>query len=212
MVAGASGLIGSFLLKKLIDDGLYQEILVLTRRPLQKSHPKIREIIINFDQLGEALQDVPAADVFCCLGTTMKKAGSKEAFRKADYEYPVTLAKTMRSNGSVRFLLVTALGANSRSIIFYNRVKGEVEESIRNLGYSSLYIFRPSLLLGERNESRKGEDIAKKTYRYLDRIFIGPFKKYKAVHGAEVAEAMITKAKEGEKGIHVIESDKIRAS
>ena len=210
LIAGATGLIGSYLLSMLLEDPYYEQVVILTRRTLDLSDEKSNKIVTDFDKIRDVLTGIQVDHVFCCLGTTIKKAGSKEAFKKVDFEYPMELARITLKNKADKFLLVTALGANKHSIIFYNRVKGEVEEAIRQLGFPSLYIFRPSLLLGIRDEKRMGEDIAKKTYKYLDKIFIGPFKKYKGIHAKAVAVSMLRMAKSSQTGTVILESDKIK--
>jgi uncharacterized protein YbjT (DUF2867 family) len=209
VVAGSTGLVGSHLLRMLIKNADYDRIWMLTRRPQYTDNPKVVIILTDFENLADSLKEIEADHVFCCLGTTMKKAGSKEAFRKVDLEYPFKLAEIMLAKKAQKFLLISALGANRNSIIFYNRVKGEVEEAIGGLGYTSLYIFRPSLLLGEREEARTGEDIAKKIYKYLDKFFIGPLKKYKSIHAEKVAASMIEMAKTDKNETKILESDQI---
>jgi uncharacterized protein YbjT (DUF2867 family) len=140
----------------------------------------------------------------------MKKAGSKEEFHKVDFGYPIEIARIMKKKGSRTFLNVSALGAKKDSLIFYNRVKGELEAALQDTGFSSLVIFRPSLLLGERNENRIGEDIAKRTYKILDKIFIGPLKKYSGIKGQTVAHAMFEMAKRKRQGLTILESDEIK--
>lgn len=210
LIAGATGLVGSHLLQLLIKDPDYERIFVLTRRPLKIQDDKIGEIVSDFNDLATTLQEIKTDHVFCCLGTTMKKAGSREAFRKVDYEFPLQIANIMRSRGASKFLLVSAIGASRNSMFFYNRVKGEVEEAVRQMKYPALFIFRPSLLLGNREEERIGEDVAKKIYQYIDWIFIGPFKKYKGIEAATVAAAMLKKAKSDESGTVILESDEIK--
>jgi uncharacterized protein YbjT (DUF2867 family) len=210
LIAGATGLVGSHLLQLLIKDPDYEKIWVLTRRPLKIQDEKIGEILSDFNDLTATLQEVKTDHVFCCLGTTMKKAGSKEAFRKVDFEFPLEIARILRSKGASKFLLVSAIGASRNSMFFYNRVKGKVEEAVRQVNYPALFIFRPSLLLGDRGEERVGEDVAKKIYQYIDWLFIGPFKKYKGIEAATVAAAMWKKAKTDQSGTVILESDKIK--
>ncbi len=210
LIAGATGLVGSHLLQRLLEDRDYDEIWVLTRRPLNSEHKKIREIVTDFQNLRDSLQKVEAEHIYCCLGTTMKKAGSKQAFKKVDFEYPLELAQIMISKKAEKYMLISSLGANRNSIIFYLRVKGELEEAIGQLGFPSLFIFRPSLLLGDRTESRAGEDIAKKMYQYIEWLFIGPFKKHRGIEAKTVAESMIKMAKSDQKGTLILESDRIR--
>ncbi|HLM44435.1 MAG TPA: oxidoreductase, partial [Myxococcaceae bacterium] len=159
VVAGASGLVGGLLLDTLLEDPLYREVLSLGRRSLPKQHPKLVQRTVDFARLGdEALP--PADDAFCCLGTTIKKAGSQEAFRAVDHDAVLAFAKAAKQAGARRFLVVTALGADPGSRVFYNRVKGEVEQHLKGMGFESLVILQPSLLLGERAESRPGERAA----------------------------------------------------
>jgi uncharacterized protein YbjT (DUF2867 family) len=210
LIAGATGLVGSHLLQRLLEDRDYDEIWVLTRRPLNSEHKKIREIVTDFQNLRDSLQKVEAEHIYCCLGSTMKKAGSKQAFKKVDFEYPLEMAQIMISKKAEKFMLISSLGASRNSIIFYLRVKGELEEAIGHLGFQSLFIFRPSLLLGDRTESRTGEDIAKKMYQYIEWLFIGPFKKHRGIEAKTVAESMIKMAKSDQKGTLILESDRIR--
>jgi uncharacterized protein YbjT (DUF2867 family) len=148
-----------------------------------------------------------ADDIFCCLGTTMKKAGSKEAFRKVDYQYPMDIARLGLANGAQQFAIVTAMGADTKSTFFYNRVKGEVERDLAALNYPTLLIFRPSLLLGNRGESRLGERLAEGAMRLLSPIIPA---KYKGVDGSKVANAMLATMQQGLVGKHVFESDRLQ--
>jgi uncharacterized protein YbjT (DUF2867 family) len=207
LLAGATGLIGNHLLKALLEDEQYNNVIVLTRKPVAESHPKQKNIVVNFDQLTSYHNDLHADDIFCCLGTTMKKAGSKEAFRKVDFHYPVELAKITNANGGRQYLLVSSLGADKNSGIFYNQVKGETEASIKQINFKALHIFRPSLLLGDREEQRSGEDAAKIVYRVFR--FLIP-KKYKAIDASRVANAMLQHAKKEVSGIHIHESAELQ--
>jgi uncharacterized protein YbjT (DUF2867 family) len=150
-----------------------------------------------------------ADDVFCCLGTTIGVAGSQENFRKVDFDYPLQVAEICLKNGAQQFLLVSAMGANAASSIFYNKVKGEIENAIDKLNYSSLQIFQPSLLLGNRKEVRVGELIGKVVMKGLGFLFIGPIKKYKAIEAETVAKAMVKAALQAKKEKRVFQSDEI---
>ena len=211
LVLGGSGLIGSHCLHYLLNDEYYDQVEILVRRPLAIEHPKLIQHEINFDDLKNVLSKIKANDVYCCLGTTIKKAKSKTAFRTVDYTYPVEIAKLCRANGADQFLLVTALGANPKSSIFYNCVKGEVEESISKLDFKGVYIFRPSLLLGKRQESRPSEELTQKLFQWFSFGFKGPIKKYKPVEAKAVAFAMIQNAKTQHLGQQIIESSQIQA-
>ena len=188
LLAGSTGLIGSQLLSLLLQDGKYQKIKVLSRKPLEEQHPSVENIVLDFDRLEDRSSELVCDDIFCCLGTTMKQAGSKEAFRKVDYHYPAQLATITKQLGATQYLLVSALGADKKSSVFYNRVKGEVEEVIEATGFRSFHIFRPSLLMGPRSEKRTGEDAAKWFFRYFG--FLVP-KKYSAIDSLKVAKAML---------------------
>ncbi|MDX1627860.1 MAG: oxidoreductase [Fulvivirga sp.] len=207
IIAGATGLIGNALVQLLIKDERYERIIVLTRRPLQQKDEKIKQLIINdFDELAHHLRDTTADEVFCCLGTTMKKARTKENFRKVDYNYPLRLAQLTKSQGVQKYLLVSALGANPSSSVFYNKVKGEIEVAIKKIGFESYHIFRPSLLLGSRGEERAGEDAAKTFFKIFGFLFVGPLKKYQAIRHDKVARAMLYMANTDQKGVFIHES------
>ncbi|MBL7862139.1 MAG: NAD-dependent epimerase/dehydratase family protein [Cyclobacteriaceae bacterium] len=202
LVAGSTGLIGSQLVDLLLADGYYNKVIALSRKSLPVSHTRLQNVLVDIHSLDK-LSTLKADDVFCCLGTTMKQAGSKEAFKRVDYEYPLQLAKSLKSTGAKKFLLVSALGADKSSRIFYNKVKGIVEEGIGNLAYDSYHIFRPSLLIGPRKEARAGEDAAKIFYSFFG--FLIP-KKYKGIESAKVARAMMTEAKSDKVGLQIYES------
>lgn len=208
LVVGATGLIGSQLVTLLLNSSRYQEVRVLVRKSLNNPHPKLVEVLYNFAQ-PDATQ-VMGDDIFCCLGTTMKQAGSREAFYAVDHEYPLQIARFARQNGAAQFLIVTAMGAGTDSAIFYNRVKGEVERDLRTVGFNALHFFRPSLLLGNRGERRLGEKIGEKVMRFFDPILIGTLKKYRAIDSDRVAQAMLACAGQDETGVFVHESDELQ--
>jgi uncharacterized protein YbjT (DUF2867 family) len=209
LLLGASGLIGGHCLDLLLADQAYTQITILTRKVLARTHPKLTQHVVNFDRLGEVADAFRVQDVFCCLGTTIKTAGSQEAFRKVDFTYPVESARLAMQQGAAQFLLVSSLGADAKSSVFYSRTKGEVERAIAASDLSSVQIFRPSLLLGERTEVRSGERIAEKVSRALSFLLIGPLRKYRPIEARAVAAAMIAVAKQSANGIHIYESDRI---
>ncbi len=206
LVAGSTGLIGSQLVDLLLADGYYNKVIALSRKRLPVSHARLENVLVDINSLDK-LSTLKADDVFCCLGTTMKQAGSKEAFKRVDYEYPLQLAKSLKSTGAKKFLLVSALGADKSSRIFYNKVKGLVEEAIGHLAYDSYHIFRPSLLIGPRKEARAGEDAAKIFYSIFG--FLIP-KKYKGIESVKVARAMMTEAKSDKVGLQIYESSTLQ--
>lgn len=209
LIAGASGLVGGELLQKLLQAPEYDEVVVLVRTPLPIDHPKLQQRIIDFDLLSEHKADFSADDIFCCLGTTIKKAKTKEAFQKVDYEYPLQMAKLAKQGGAEKFLVITAMGANAHSSIFYNRVKGQLEQAIQQLNLTSLFIFRPSLLVGERSEFRLGEKLASVLTRPLIPFFIGPLRKYRPILAEQVAAAMYFAAQTETNGIYIYSSNQL---
>lgn len=212
IIAGATGLVGWHLLNLLLSDPYYSKVWVLTRRKLMLEHPKMEQVIMDFDKLDHTASLPEVQDVYCCLGTTMKKAGSKAAFRKVDYTYPFELAKLAAANGTSQYLLVSAMGANKSSLFFYNRVKGDVEEAISKISqYKSVFIFRPSLLLGNRKEDRKGEAFAQKITRLIRPLMVGPFRRYRPIQAHVVAEGMLSAAKSGDRGVVLYSSEEIKS-
>ena len=207
LVAGASGLVGGLLLDTLLEEPLYREVCSLGRRPVSKQHLKLTQRTVDFARLeAEAL---PASDdAFCCLGTTIKKAGSQEAFRAVDHDAVLAFAKAARKSGARRFLVVTALGADSRSRVFYNRVKGEAEEALKGVGFETLVILRPSLLLGDRAESRPGERAAIVVSRALGPL-LRPFGG-RPIEARTVARAMLSLARDATAGTRVALSGELQ--
>lgn len=210
VLAGASGLMGSHLLEQLLASDDYSKVTVLVRRGLGRSHEKLDEQIVDFDRLAELGSEVIShADVYCALGTTIKKAGSQEAFRKVDYEYPVVLATLAKETGAERFLLVSSMGADATSSIFYNRVKGETEAAIRAIGLPMVSFVRPSLLLGQRAEFRLGERFATVASRLLGFAFRGLLFKYRPIEADAVAAAMLRVGQMYTPGVHIYENDQL---
>jgi uncharacterized protein YbjT (DUF2867 family) len=202
IIAGASGLIGGHLLDHLLATDAYSKVISISRKPLKKENNKLEQIVIDFDELSTIEGKLKGDHVFCCLGSTIKKAGSKENFYKYDYSYSMELAVITSSNGASMFSIVSSMGANKKSRVFYNRVKGEVEESISQLEFKTIRIFRPSLLLGERKEFRFGEKIGE-YFSYLLYPFFPLFKNYRPIKAEKVAKAMVELAFKEEKGVFI---------
>jgi uncharacterized protein YbjT (DUF2867 family) len=199
LLAGASGLVGGECLNLLLGDERYERIRVVTRRDLggQVAHPRIEQIVVDFADL-DATKDVLRADhVFCALGTTMRKAGSKERFREVDYEYPLALARHTATNGARHFSLVSSLGANPGSRFFYSRVKGELEQALAHMALPSLAIFRPSIIAGDRGEVRPLERLAQRL------LAVAP-RSVRPVSAATIAAAMVAVAAREPAGTSVI--------
>ena len=206
VVVGASGLVGKQLLQLLLADNRYASVLVLVRSSLGIKHPRLKEQIVKFETLAQL--DLPKLDhAFCCLGTTIKRAGSQEAFRKVDHDYVVAFASSARRSGARHFLLVSAMGAKSQSGVFYNRVKGEVESAVQGLDYPGVSILRPSMLTGNRAEYRSGERIALTILGPVSRLIPA---KYRPVSDRAVARTLIHAATREKTGVEIIESDRIQ--
>lgn len=209
LILGATGMVGGHLLRLLCDDENYRQVTALGRRPLDFSHPKLTIAICELDRPETYAAHVPVDDVFCCLGTTIKKAGSQDAFRKVDFEYPLAVA---RASGASRYIIVTAVGADKGSSIFYNRVKGEVEDSLRQINFPrGLKIVRPSMLLGERGESRPAERISAAIMSATAPLFVGGLKRFRAIDSTLVARAMRNAAIREPDGTQVYEGQPLFA-
>ena len=209
ILIGATGLVGEACLDYLLQSPAYEKLTVFTRRPLDYQNPKLTTHVIDFDKLDEFGHLIRADDIYCCLGTTIRKAKSKENFRKIDYEYCVEFARRALAQGAKQFLLVSSLGANSESPFFYLRTKGELEEALMELGFDSLSVLQPSLLLGDRNESRPGEKMMMHIHRYFDSFFIGPMKSYRGIEARNVALAMVSLGEEAKPGFRRVVSQEL---
>lgn len=210
LIVGATGLVGGFCLQALLDDPNYSEVIALVRKPLLKTHRKLKTIITTFENLGPEISNIQVNDVYCCLGSTIKKAGSQEAFKRVDHTLVVTVAELTKKQGAEQFLVISAIGADKDSKVFYNRVKGEMESDLQKLSYPCLRIIRPSLLLGPREEFRLGEKIAVLLTPLLKPILLGSLKKYRPIEAEKVAQFMVKVAcEEPIAGVHIYESNLI---
>jgi uncharacterized protein YbjT (DUF2867 family) len=202
LVAGATGLVGGHIVRLLADQPGYERILVVARRPVVDPPPRVDVLLLDFDTLQDHEQDLVADHIFCALGTTRKAAGSRDRFRQVDLEYPRRLARITRQNGARHFSLISAIGANPRSLFFYNRVKGQAEAAVRQPGFPSGAILRPSVLGGAREEPRPAERVAQKAMR------LAPAR-WRTIHAADVARAAIRLAAAEEPGWRIVESREI---
>ncbi|GAB3870512.1 oxidoreductase [Hymenobacter segetis] len=209
LLAGATGLIGSQLLPLLLASERYAKVIVVGRKAVPTIHPKLVQVVTELDRLDEVRLKLIADDVFCCLGTTMKQAGSKEAFFKVDFLYVVQLAALAAGNFASQFMVVSSMGADADSAIYYSRVKGEMEAAVRQTPFRAIHIFRPSLLLGERAAPRLGERLGAVVLRLLRPLLRGPLLKYRPVTGATVAAAMLRAAEEDGGGTRVHSSEEL---
>jgi uncharacterized protein YbjT (DUF2867 family) len=201
LVAGASGLIGRHCVELLLNHEAYTEVKILVRKPVAIRHPKLTVYVIDFDKLENHAEALIADDVFCALGTTIRKAGSQAAFRKVDFDYTVKIAALAQHADARQFLLVSSMGANPRSRIFYNQIKGDVEEAVRRIPFNAVQIFRPSLVLGK---------IGAALMAALGWGLVGPMRRWKAVDAHSVARAMVASAQKNLSGFHVYQSDEIQ--
>lgn len=210
IVIGATGLVGKELTQLLLNDDSFEKVKVFVRKPLPIGHPKLQQVITDFDNLSKSAMEISGDVVFCAMGTTIRVAGSQEAFTKVDYTYVLNFAELAKKNGIHRFILVSSLGVTESGGNFYLTVKRDVENALRRLKFNSLIIVRPSMLLGKRSEFRLGENIGKFLMRSLGFLFIGKLKKYKAIEASVVAKAMITLSKANLEETAVFESDRLQ--
>lgn len=201
-VIGSSGLVGGALVEVLINSDSITRINLIVRKASERHHPKIKEIMVDFNDLVAYEANFPNSEaLFCCIGTTMKNVkGYKELYKSIDYGIPLKSAKIALNRGYKSYLLVSALGANASSSVFYNRLKGEVENDLIQLGFEATHIFRPSFLLGNRKENRIGELIGKNIFKAIS--FLLPAK-YRAIYDVQVAKAMLKKSLSDLRGSHI---------
>ena len=204
ILAGATGLVGGECLRRLLASPRYERVIVVTRRKLADvaADRKLRQVVTEFENLGEVRDRLRGDHVYCALGTTIRKAGSQERFRAVDYEYPLRLAQLTRKNGARHFSIVSALGASRSSPFFYSRVKGEAEEGLRQLGWASLAIVRPSVIAGDRAEPRPLERLSEHLLRFAPA-------NWRPVPAGDIAAAMVVLALRERPGVTVLESREI---
>lgn len=203
LLVGATGLVGGYCLDKLLSDDDFGQITVFARRPLVQTHPKLMAHVVDFDHLSDYARLIDADIVLCCLGTTHRAAGSPEAFVKVDHIYVAELARLAAGRGVSQFILVSAVGADLSSPVFFNRVKGRAEAAVSEQHFKTVHILRPSLLLGERRESRLVEDWSKQLAPLWSLFLWGPLSSYRAVPAETVATRMIELAKNPAEGVHI---------
>ncbi len=204
ILAGATGLVGGECLRRLLASPRYERVIVVTRRKLTDvpAERKLRQVVTEFENLGEVRERLRGDHVYCALGTTIRKAGSQERFRAVDYEYPLRLAQLTRKNGARHFSIVSALGASRTSPFFYSRVKGETEEGLQQLGWPSLAIVRPSVIAGDRAEARPLERLSEHLLRFAPAT-------WRPVPAGDIAAAMVVLALRERPGVTVLESREI---
>ena len=206
LLAGATGLVGGECLRLLLGNDAYSRVTVVTRRELPREwrSAKLHPVVTDFEHLGQVRDALGADHVYCALGTTIRKAGSRARFRQVDQEFPLRLAQLTRMEGASHLSIVSALGADARSRVFYSRVKGEVEDALRAMNWPSLAILRPSVIAGDRKEPRPMERLAEHLLRFAPAT-------WKPVPAADIAGAMIHAALSGRSGVRIVQSRDIPA-
>ncbi|MCC9062817.1 oxidoreductase [Flavobacterium piscisymbiosum] len=194
IVYGASGLVGSYILETLLNNANYEQVIIVVRAALNIQHTKLKTIIGDYNSLTEVVKGIPVDEVFIALGTTQKKTPDKKLYYQIDHDYPVLAAKLAKENGAKAVFLVSAIGANAKSSIFYTKMKGETEQDIINLNLDHTHIFRPSMILGDRKESRPLEKVFIGIFKLINPLFMGGMNKYKGIEAAHIAKAMVNSA------------------
>lgn len=192
---GASGLVGSYILDNFLNNANYEQVVIVVRKELNIQHPKLKTLIGDFNTLPEVVKDIQVDEVFIALGTTQKKTPDKKLYYQIDHDYPILATKLAKENGAKAVFLVSALGANEKSSIFYSKMKGETERDIISLNLDNTYIFRPSMILGNRKENRPAEKVFIGIFKFINPIFVGGLSKYKGIEAEDIAKAMINSAK-----------------
>lgn len=210
LLIGSTGLIGRHLLELLLESDNYDNVITFVRKDNGIKHPKLRQHIVDFDQPKSYQDLIRGDDFYCTIGTTIKTAGSKEAFRKVDYQYPKQFASAAVANDVNQFLLISSLNADENSGNFYLKTKGEIQSFLKNVDFQSVSIVQPSLLLGDRKEFRFGEQAGAVLMKVFSFLLIGSLKKYKPIHGDTVAKALFSLAQQEKKGFAIYESDALQ--
>ena len=210
IIIGATGLTGNYLIKELLEDKRYSKLVVISRRPLGIKHEKMEEHIVQLLDTNDWTGLIQGDHVFCCIGTTRKKTPDKKLYYKIDFGIPKKIALAGKKNGVTGFAVISAIGANSESSIFYNRLKGEMENAIKKDGPDLSYIMRPSIIDGSRKENRLLEKIGLVGSKLIGFLLVGRFKKYRLIHAQDIAVAMIEIVNSSEKKM-IYESDEIQS-
>tara|TARA_B100001173_G_scaffold96021_1_gene83101 strand:- start:91 stop:750 length:660 start_codon:yes stop_codon:yes gene_type:complete len=209
IILGATGLTGSYVLKKLLNNSNYTEIIVFSRRPLDIEDQKLKVIECDLLNLEEQKDLFKADEVYVCIGTTNNKTPNKKIYREIDFGIPVTTAQLCRENRIDNLIIVSSLGANSKSSVFYTKTKGEMEESVLEMEIQNTYLLRPSIIMGPRKEKRMGEALGKMITFLINPLLVGSLKKYKGIHTETIAQAMINLCNGKKYSKKIIESNAI---
>ncbi|OHT46239.1 oxidoreductase [Flavobacterium tructae] len=204
IVYGASGLVGSYILENLLNNANYEQVIIVVRRDLNIQHSKLKMLIGDFNTLSKVIEGIQVDEVFIALGTTQKKTPDKKLYYQIDHDYPILAAKLAKENGAKAVFLVSALGANAKSSIFYTKLKGETEQGIISLNLEHTYIFRPSMILGDRKESRPMEKVFIGIFKWINPIFMGSLSKYKGIEAEDIAKAMVKSAERLDQKVKIL--------
>jgi uncharacterized protein YbjT (DUF2867 family) len=211
LLAGASGLVGTYVLEGLLDAADFGRVYAITRRPLGREHVRLANRIVQFENLEAQLRGLSCHVAFCCLGSTIRAAGSNEEFRRIDVDYVLAFARAARAAGAQRFVVVSSAGADTRSRIFYLRTKGEMEQQLVELGFPAVDILQPGLLFGWRRELRPAELAAMVLMPLVNLFLVGNHAARRGISARDVAAAMIAAARSGRRGVYRYTYPAIRA-
>lgn len=212
IIYGASGLVGSYILEILLDDDDYEQIIIVVRKDLDIKHRKLKSLIGDFSSLHHLAKDLVVDEVYIALGTTKKKTPDRKEYYQIDHDYPVLAAELAKANGAKTILLVSSVGANPRSNVFYTATKGKTERDILALDFDHTYIFRPSIILGNRKEKRPLEKLFQLIFKVINPLlFVGPLKKYRGCKAENISEAMINVAARYHDKVKIIHREEIVA-
>lgn len=210
VIIGASGLIGRHLVNALLLSHEYSEVVSISRKKIPVHSSKLKQVIAEFDNEDAYKGYIVGHALFCCLGSTRHKTPDKKEYYKIDHDHPVRLAEIALENGVEQYHLVSSIGASTDSSNFYLKMKGETERDIKNIGLKAVCIYRPSVLVGERTESRQLERLAIKFTLLISPLLIGPLKKYRAIHAKVVAKAMFKTSLKPREGVYIYSSEQIK--
>lgn len=191
IILGSSGLTGSLLLNQVLNDERYSEVVLISRKGSGVQHPKVTEHIVNLFNLDQCGDLFKADHIFCCIGTTKKKTPDRSQYRKIDFGIPVNAAKLAKQNGISSFAVISSIGADASSSIFYSKTKGEMENGVLSAGIPNTVIVRPSFITGQRKEQRTLEKIGIILFKAFQFILVGPFRRYRAIEANDIAFSMI---------------------
>ena len=209
IVFGSTGLTGGILIDLLLKDSRYSYVIAISRKALPIEHKKLQQELIDFNQLENYKHLITGDEVFCCIGTTKAKTPDESKYRQIDFDIPVKVAKMAKENKVATMVVMSSMGANSKSAVFYSRLKGEMEEAIKSFNIENTIFVRPSLIAGQRNEKRLGESAAKSIMSFINLLLIGPLKAYRSISPESIANAMIYLANNS-KGIVTATSDQLQ--